>query len=273
MIGSNAVVVAVISAALHMSGSCTQGPCLSVHTDPLTHQIIITATQNTPGSSTATSPKPTPSAPKSTPAKATPAKATPAKPAPVLIKPIPIPSKSATASAKPRPYTPRPYTPRPYVYRYRPRIKPTPTPTPALVEAVNLSDQISQLIPGNHLLYQPTIDPLSGVPIYFWSDAGDLFSLATAILGVGVSVALTPSFAWDFGDGSHLTVDSPGGPYPNSKVVHTYSRPGSYEVALAISWGGTWSSQGAVLPVLGGAIVQNLSAELVIAPGPTEFTG
>ena len=270
MFGMNSIMVGSVSAALFMSGTCSAGPCVSVHTDPLTHQIIITATQNTPGSTSTPAPvaKTKVVPPKVKPPAAItlkpPAIAPTVAPLPVLLKPIVAPTPKRPA---------RPYTPRPYVYRYRPRVKKSATPAALRVAAVNLSDQISQLLPGNHLLHQPVVDPLSGVPIYFWSDAGNIFSLATAILGIGVNVALAPSFAWNFGDGTHLNVNSAGGPYPNSTVVHTYARAGSYEVDLDISWSGSWSSGGVLAPVLGGAIVQSLSAELVVAPGPTEFTG
>ncbi len=169
-------------------------------------------------------------------------------------------------------------------YTYRPPTRPRPAPsatkrtkvkvlTAAVTSAVNLSDQISQLLPGNHLLYQPNSEPLAQLPVYFWSDARTIFSIATSILGIGVNVSLSPSFAWDFGDGATLTTTDPGGPYPNKGVVHTYAHPGHYTTTLAISWAGSWAAQGSVLPVLGGAIVQQLSAQISIGPAPTHYTG
>ena len=224
-----------LMAALIMAGSCNGGPCVNVYTDPTTNQIVITANQNMPGSA----PKPK-----------------------------------------------RIYPPRPYVYRPRPKpvwvpyavktvvhkAAPKKKPAPSLTAAVNLSDQITKLLPGNHLLYQPGTDPLSGVPIYFWSDASSIFHMVTSILGIGVQVNLVPAFTWDFGDGStSVTTSTAGGPYPNQTVTHTYKKSGYYTANLTISWAGTWAAQGSVLPVLGGAIVQNMSEQINVGAGPTSL--
>jgi hypothetical protein len=115
--------------------------------------------------------------------------------------------------------------------------------------------------------------PLARVPIYFWSDAGRLFAIATSILGIGVNVALTPTFTWNFGDGATLTTSTPGGAFPDGTTTHTYQSAGRYSVNLAISWVGNWSSQGSTQPLLGGAIVQNLSTDISIDPAPTNYTG
>jgi hypothetical protein len=121
-------------------------------------------------------------------------------------------------------------------------------------------------------LYQPNKDAVTNVPVYFWSDTNAVFQIVTAILGVGVNVVMNPSFLWNFGDGTTLSTSNTGGPYPNSAITHTYKVSGTYTVNLTISWAGSWAAQGAILPVLGGAIVQNTSATIQVNPGPTEFT-
>jgi hypothetical protein len=83
---------------------------------------------------------------------------------------------------------------------------------------------------------------------------------------------MNPSFVWTFGDGSSMNTSNAGGPYPNSTVTHIYKTSGIYTATVSISWAGTWAAQGAVLPVLGGAIVQNASASIEVNPGPTDFT-
>jgi hypothetical protein len=250
------VVMRAELSGLFMASSCNGGPCVSVYTDPTTNQIVITANQNTPGT-VAASPKPKPR--RTT--------------APVVRKPV-----VHTTVAKPKPSTWIPYTLRPTPkYTYRPAVKKVVHKTSVVAAvttaAVNLSDEITKLLPGNHLLYQPVSDPLAGVPVYFWSDAGSIFNIATSILGIGVNVVLQPSFAWDFGDGTTMTTSNPGGAYPNKSVTHTYASAGNYTASLTISWAGTWASQGSVLPVLGGAIVQNMSSQITVAPGPTNYTG
>ena len=250
------VVMRAELSGLFMATSCSGGPCVSVYTDPTTNQIVITANQNTPGTV-------------AVPIKPKPKRTT----APVVRKPV---ARAPVVKPKPSAWIPYALRPTPK-YTYRPAVKKVVHKTSVVAAvttaAVNLSDEITKLLPGNHLLYQPVSDPLSGVPVYFWSDAGSIFNIATSILGIGVSVLLQPSFAWDFGDGTTLTTSNPGGAYPNKSVTHTYVSAGNYTASLTISWAGTWASQGSVLPVLGGAIVQNMSSQITVTPGPTNYTG
>ena len=83
---------------------------------------------------------------------------------------------------------------------------------------------------------------------------------------------MNPSFVWNFGDGTTMTTSSVGGPYPDATITHTYKSAGIYTISLTTSWAGSWAAQGAVLPVLGGAIVQSTSATIQVQPGPTNFT-
>lgn len=245
-----------------MAASCSSGPCVNVYTDPITHQIVITAHQYSPGSAS-DSPKPV-STPKPQPTRT------------LTPKPKPKPKPKPTPKSTPRaPYaikaTPTHIYRRP-VKRAAPRASKVPLASKVATTAINLSDQINKLLPGNHLFYQPVSDPLSGVPVYFWSDAGNIFKIATSILSVAVNVTLNPTFDWDFGDGSTFSTTDTGGPYPNKSVVHTYSTPGNYTVTLTISWIGSWAAQGVIAPVLGGAIVQTITSQVNVSPAPTNYT-
>jgi hypothetical protein len=247
----------IIFAGLLMAVSCSTGPCVRVYTDPLTNQVIISAKQNTPGSS------PTPK-PYRTPVP---------RVKPKLVKPV------VKVLPKPRPKATKwiPYQPRSVLRpTYHPVTKKTKKFVPVLTQvataAISLSDQVSRLLPGSQLMYQPSVDPIAGIPIYFWSDSNPVFQITTAILGIAVSVTLQPSFLWDFGDGHGLTTGSPGGAFPDSTITHTYKEPGNFPVTLTISWAGSWSTAGEVLPVLGGAIVQTMSTNVLVSPGPTSYT-
>jgi len=226
---------------LLMAVNCATGPCLQVYTDPLTNQLIITANQHAPGT---------------------------------IVTPKPRPKRIYVPRPKPKPTTWIPYKPRPIIHStYRPPVKKKPSAvTKVASAAISLSDQITKLLPGSQLLYQPTNNPVSGIPIYFWSDSNPVFQVVTAILGIGVSVALQPSFVWDFGDGATFTTSNTGGPFPNAAVTHIYKTPGNYFIRLTISWAGSWAAQGQVLPVLGGAIVQIVTTNILVAPGPTNYT-
>ena len=226
---------------LLMAVNCATGPCLQVYTDPLTNQLIITANQHAPGT---------------------------------IVAPKPRPKRIYVPRPKPKPTTWIPYKPRPTIHStYRAPVKKKPSTVIKVASAaISLSDQITKLLPGSQLLYQPTNNPVSGIPIYFWSDSNPVFQVVTAILGIGVSVALQPTFVWDFGDGATFTTSNAGGPFPNATVTHIYKTPGNYSVRLTISWAGSWAAQGQVLPVLGGAIVQTVTTTILVAPGPTNYT-
>ena len=231
-----------------MAANCAAGPCVQVYTDPTTHQLIITANQNRPGRTVAPHPRPAPTRP-------------------YVPRPRPV--------VKPKPQTWIPYKVTPIVHRpYKPPVKKKPTVIHKVVTAaLSLSDQITRLLPGSKILYQPSNGALTDVPVYFWSDTNSVFSVVTTILGVGVNVLMNPSFVWNFGDGSTLTTSSAGSPYPDSTITHTYKSAGSYTVNLAISWAGSWAAQGAAMvPILGGAIVQSASATIQVSPAPTNFT-
>ena len=238
-------------AGLLMAANCATGPCVQVYTDPVTHQLIIKANQNRPGSVLVPHP---------------------ATPKPVAPKPKPIARPKPVVKPKPKAWIP--YKATPVVHRtYKPRVKKTPSAIKKVVTtALSLSDQITRLLPGSKIMYQPANDALTGVPVYFWSDSNTVFQVATAILGIGVTVMMNPSFVWNFGDGTSLTTSSVGGPYPDATITHSYKSPGIYTVTLATSWAGSWAAQGAILPVLGGAIVQNTSATIQVSAAPTNFT-
>ena len=242
-------------AALLMAANCSAGPCVQVYTDPLTHQVIISANQNSGGKVSHTAPKPKPAAPKA---------------------PAPKPRAKQVARTPPviKKTTWVPYKPTPIIHRaYKAPPKKKVNPIKKVVTtAISLSDQISRLLPGGTIHYQPPTSALTGVPVYLWSDTNPLFNIATTILGIGVTVAMKPSFVWDFGDGSSITTSDAGGPYPDGKITHSYKKSGIYTINLTTSWAGSWAAQGAVLPVLGGAIVQNATATIQINPAPTDFT-
>lgn len=212
--------------------NCNTKVCVKVYTDPKTGKLIITANRN--GSS-------------STP-----------KPAP-------------TRTWKPRPYTPKP---KPTV-----TFKPTPKPTtivtkkytPKPVVKLSLSDQLAQLIPMKDIYHQPTATALVQVPVNFWTTTPPTFKTSVVMLGVPITVYLSPTYLWDFGDGTRLSTVSRGAAFPNQSITHIYSRAGSYMASLRITWGGSWKASGTTSAVTGGAIVQNLYTEVRVNTAPSKY--
>lgn len=224
------------------AAQCTGSVCIDVHTDPTSGKVIIDATKIIPGST----PSPAPS---------------------LTRKAIARPAPKRTVNPTPRPYVRHV----PYVY-HPPKPKPAKTIAPAkVVAAVSLADQITQLLPLRNIYIEPPQGVVAHVPVYFWTDTSSLFNTSTMILGVAVGVTLNPQFNWDFGDGSSLNSDQPGGPLPDKTITHTYKSAGRYIVTLRVSWLGSWAAGAYSYPVLGGAIVQSYSSALVVAPAPTFF--
>ena len=179
-----------------MAAHCAVGPCVQVYTDPTTHQLIIRADQNRPGST---------------------------------LQPHPVPKRTykprPKPTVKPIPKTWIPYKAVPIVHRtYKPRAKKKSTAAKVVTTALSLSDQITRLLPGSKILYQPARDAVTGVPVYFWSDTNPVFKVATAVLGISVNVTMNPSYVWNFGDGTTFSTSKAGGPYPDSTITHIYER-------------------------------------------------
>jgi hypothetical protein len=107
--------------------------------------------------------------------------------------------------------------------------------------ATSLSDRISKSLPTAGISYQPSFQPLINVPVYFWSDVPTLFRSKVDLIGESIDVAMRPSFTWSFGDGSFATSTDPGGPYPDGRITHVYSNPGTYPVVLITTWGGSFT--------------------------------
>ena len=241
------IVLAILLCGVYtpaFAADCSKKICVSVVTDPATGRIIITAVQNRPGSTSTPTPKPTVKR--------------------VIVRKVP----AVIQTRKPkivRPIAPKPAAPRVKVTR-----KATPsakrTVQPKVVAEISLSDQLTQLLPTSHILYSPNTGALVQVPENFWSSALLNFSTTSLILGISVGVVLTPTFSWDFGDGEKISSSN------SQRVTHFYKKSGTYTVALSISWSGTWSAELNIYPVLGGAILQNYTASIIVAQGPTKYS-
>jgi hypothetical protein len=222
------------------AGACETKVCIQVVTDPATSQIVITAMQNKPGAT--------------------------AKPRPRSTAKRVYTPRAAT----PKPVTTKKYTPHPYVSK-KPVLKKATQVKPKVTAAVSLSDRLTQLLPQRNIFFTPKSGAVVQVPMYFYTDATTSFSTTSQILGINVGVNLTPLFTWNFGDGTVVSTTSPGAPYPDTTISHTYKTAGTYKTTLTISWAGTWTAESNTYQVLGGNIIQTYSATYVVSQAPTKF--
>jgi PKD domain len=162
------------------------------------------------------------------------------KPVPKVITPRPTP----TRTWKPRPYTPRP------------RVSKRP--------ALSLADKLAQLIPNREITKVPIGDALVQVPIKFSTNTDLVFQSLVNILGVGVLVHLTPTFAWNFGDGATSGASV-------QQIEHTYKSEGVYNVTLRVSWSGNWLANGIWAPITGGAIIKTMNLPVTVKRGPIKY--
>jgi hypothetical protein len=158
----------------------------------------------------------------------------------------------------------KPVIKKPTVKRtYKPRVK-------KAVTKVNLSDRLTKLVPTAGVAYQPEFEPLVNVPVYFWCDLPTLFQSRVNVVGEIVDVALRPSYTWSFGDGTFMSSIENGAPYPDGKIRHTYSQPGTYLVTLLSTWNGIFTHNGASRAITG-TIKKTSVATVTVVSAPTTF--
>jgi hypothetical protein len=170
-----------------------------------------------------------------------------------ITKPKPVAKPKVIAKpkavTKPRPVVPRVVVkPKVSAPKKKPVVKKS---APVAVAATSLSDRISKSLPTAGISYQPNFQPLINVPVYFWNDMPAVFQSKVDLIGEVIDVTMRPSFTWAFGDGSFKSTTDSGAPFPNGKITHTYSNPGTYPVVLVTTWGGTFPHNGVVRTITG----------------------
>jgi hypothetical protein len=218
--------------AAFAAADCTDKTCVDVFTSD--NQLIITAQKGAA--------KPTPK--------------------PISKKPVVKPKPIITIKPAPKPIV----KPKPVVTK-KAIAKPITKPAVA-----SLSDKLVKLLPVGDINFQPEVDPLVNLPVYFWTQTPTRFTALVPILDVVVYVNLTPTFTWFFGDGRLFVTTLQGAPFPIGGITHTYKSSNDYSINLKVTWTGTWSVNGVTTPISGNAITQSISRTISVAKAPTRFT-
>lgn len=222
---------------------CLVNACVDVYTQD--GKIIIEGRKGGTGGNSTVAPKATPTV-----------KATPKKVVPKKVAPPPI--KKTTVA------------PKPIVTKKPIPKKSTPTPQPPVSQSASLNDRLIKALPTAGIAYQPEYEPLVGVPVFMWTDLPTSFMTQVKIVGEIVDVALRPSFTWSFGDGTFLSTTDVGGPFPDGKITHTYSNPGTYLVTLISTWNGTYTHN-AQTRAITGTVKTTSIVSITIVNSPTRF--
>lgn len=99
--------------------------------------------------------------------------------------------------------------------------------------------------------------------------------LTTTLLTYPIEVRATASsYTWTYGDGTDpVTTTSPGHPYPDHDVHHTYTRPGTAEIGLTVTWTGAYRLAGTTswTPIPGTATTTATSPTITVVEAPTHL--
>jgi hypothetical protein len=231
------ITTASMSAPSALAEECQVSACVDVYTQD--GKIII---EGRKGGTTAVTPPPT--------AKAIPKKVVPKKVAPPVKKKVAPPKPTVTKKAVPQ--------------------KSTPTPQPPVAQTASLNDRLIKALPTAGIAYQPEYEPLVDVPVFMWTDLPTSFMTQVKIVGEIVDVALRPSFTWSFGDGTFLSTTDVGRPFPDGKIKHTYSNPGTYLITLISTWNGTYTHN-AQTRAITGTVKTTSIVTITVVNSPTRF--
>ena len=187
----------------------------------------------------------------------------------VAVKPKTIAKPKAKVAVKPKVIAKPPGISKPKMAAPKKKIAPKKI-APVAVAATSLSDRISKSLPTAGISYQPNFQPLINVPVYFWSDVPTLFRSKVDLIGESIDVVMRPSFTWSFGDGSFTTTTDPGGPYPDGRITHVYSNPGTYPIILITTWGGSFEHN-SIERAITGQIRKTSALSITVVAAPNRF--
>ena len=90
--------------------------------------------------------------------------------------------------------------------------------------------------PAATISTQPRTTQVVNIPTYFTATGAQTMTSTFGPPEVRMTITATPAYVWDFGDGTTLETVSPGGPYPDGDVRHTYTSAARRTVTLTTRW-------------------------------------
>jgi hypothetical protein len=96
-----------------------------------------------------------------------------------------------------------------------------------------LNESKNVAFPGLRVNVQPAERTLVNLDTIVYTDQSKVSETTVELLGFPVAVEATPmSYTWNFGDGTSVTTESPGKPYPAKEITHKYMKRGSVSITL-----------------------------------------
>ena len=117
------------------------------------------------------------------------------------------------------------------------------------VTVVGLGSQVHEWItrglPPQRLTFQPTRGAVTQLPVVFDSGQSSAGLHATLDLaGRSVALEATPTWRWEFGDGTRRETTDPGGAFPNLAVAHSFRVSRAYRVRMVTTWTARFTVEG-----------------------------
>lgn len=134
-----------------------------------------------------------------------------------------------------------------------------PTPRPQVTDALVLQEVRRIGLPRLSVRVQPADETLVNFETIFSADPPQ-WAHTVQLLDYRVDVEAAPTtYVWQFGDGTSVSTQTPGAPYPAKNITHLYSDAGvsvaprvdtSYAIRYRVD-GGQWQSISETVPAAG----------------------
>lgn len=222
---------------------CEEDTCIDVSTNQDSNEVVITVKKGKPGGTQTTKPSTTSVKTSSNPA---------------LRKPwIPwLPKPISTEKPKPR-----------NTIQNQSRVR---KPRVRTVSSSQISDQVRSLLPKSSIITQPLGNILVQQPVNFMTNTPQNFMTVLIVLNVPITIHLTPTFNWEFGDGATKLTKLSGAPYPLNLIENTYKTAGTKTVVLTTVWSGYWRAGSMTAPI-NGVITQRIEKQIKIYPASIAY--
>ena len=129
-----------------------------------------------------------------------------------------------------------------------------------IIEQTN--EYLPKLLPST----QPIEHVLVNTEVYFLSNQLRNFGPRQLVItGIPITLSATPTWTWDFGDGTLLETSNNGSTYPNGEVRHIFKTKGLKSITVTANWQAKWATKNnQISPVLGNNLIQKTTFNLVV---------
>lgn len=134
-----------------------------------------------------------------------------------------------------------------------------------------LRERVVRYLPAPAAGTSPPRGALVNVPVVAFSGQHAV-TLHARVLGEHVTVRLSPTYLWRWGDRTRLQTTRAGRPYPSRAITHTYRRSCRCVIRLETAWTGSWSFDDGESFPLDAVLTQKTRLTLSVREAPIRLT-